>query len=492
MDGQYQLYKDIEARTNGEIYIGVVGPVRTGKSTFIKHFMELLVLPYMDELHSKERAIDELPQSAGGKMIMTTEPKFIPKEAAKVSMGEGLGMQIRLIDCVGYMVDGASGHMDGEKERMVRTPWFDYEIPFSKAAEIGTKKVIVDHATIGIVVSTDGSIGEIDREDYVQAEKRTVDELQSIGKPFVVVLNTTHPNDPETKKMAEELADKYKTIVVPINCERMQKEDVDSLMTNLLSVFPITQISFYFPKWVNMLNREHPVKTTIISNMQKILKDMGKMQDANQNGIQTDDEYVKQIYIQEKNMENGHVAIRIELKDEYYYRAISELTGMEISDERKLVKMLQDVAHKKMEYDKIWVASEEVRQKGYGVMTPVIDEITIEEPEIIHHGNKYGVKIRAIAPSVHLIKANIETEIAPIVGSEEQAKDLISYISQNGKENAEGIWNTNIFGKSIGQLIEDGIESKVSKLTDESQMKLQDTIQKVVNDSNGGLVCIII
>lgn len=493
MEGQFQVYKDMQARTNGEVYIGVVGPVRTGKSTFIKRFMDLLVIPNMKDVHSRERAIDELPQSAAGKTIMTTEPKFIPKEAAEVVLDEdNTKVQIRLIDCVGYMVEGASGHMEDDEERMVKTPWSDVEIPFSKAAEIGTQKVITEHATIGMVVTTDGSFGEIAREQYIVPEERTIQELKKLAKPFVVLLNTSHPFQQETKMLAKELEEKYKTAVLPVNCEQLRKEDITQLMRGVLSVFPISEIGFYMPKWISMLPLQHPLKEQMVETFRAILNRMDQIKDAIPANLEWDNEYIKRIKLDQIDMKTGKISIQIELKEQYYYQTLSEMIGMEIKGERELIKMLKEMADKRQEYDKMAIANEEVRQKGYGVVTPTVDEILVEEPEIIRHGNKYGVKIKAIAPSVHLIKANIETEIAPIVGSEEQAKDLISYISENGRNNPAGIWSTNIFGKSIRQLIEDGIQTKVGKLTDESQLKLQDTIQKVVNDSNGGLVCIII
>ena len=487
------IYEDIAKRTGGDIYIGVVGPVRTGKSTLIKQLMEKLVIPNIPEESKRLRAVDELPQSAAGKTIMTTEPKFIPKEAAEVVLDEdNTKVQIRLIDCVGYMVEGASGHMEDDEERMVKTPWSDVEIPFSKAAEIGTQKVITEHATIGMVVTTDGSFGEIAREQYIVPEERTIQELKKLGKPFVVLLNTSHPFQQETKMLAKELEEKYKTAVLPVNCEQLRKEDITQLMRGVLSVFPISEIGFYMPKWISMLPLQHPLKEQMVETFRAILNRMDQIKDAIPANLEWDNEYIKRIKLDQIDMKTGKISIQIELKEQYYYQTLSEMIGMEIKGERELIKMLKEMADKRQEYDKMAIANEEVRQKGYGVVTPTVDEILVEEPEIIRHGNKYGVKIKAIAPSVHLIKANIETEIAPIVGSEEQAKDLISYISENGRNNPAGIWSTNIFGKSIRQLIEDGIQTKVGKLTDESQLKLQDTIQKVVNDSNGGLVCIII
>lgn len=492
MEGQFQIYKDIQARTNGEIYIGVVGPVRTGKSTLIKRFMDLLVIPNIEDVHSKERAIDELPQSAAGKTIMTTEPKFIPKEAASISLSEDTTVNIRLIDCVGYMVEGAAGHMENDQERMVKTPWFDYEIPFSKAAEIGTKKVINEHSTIGFVVTTDGSFGELSRQQYEAPEEETIQELKAIGKPFIVLLNSSHPYSEETRKLADSMEEKYQVCVLPINCEQLRSEDITKMMDRILSVFPISRVDFYTPKWLEMLPNHHPIKQQLIASAKDIMKRMEQIKDAVPANLNTENMYMKRIKIEQINMETGVVRVMVEIKEEYYYETISEMVGVKVQGEQELIRMLKELSGKRAEYDKLAVAEEEVRQKGYGVVTPSMEEILVEEPEIIRHGGKYGVKIKAVAPSIHMIKANVETEIAPIVGSEEQAKDLIAYISENVKDNPSGIWETNIFGKSIGQLVEEGISGKVGKLSDESQIKLQDTIQKVVNDSNGGLVCIII
>lgn len=492
MEGQFQIYKDIQARTNGEIYIGVVGPVRTGKSTLIKRFMDLLVIPNIEDVHSKERAIDELPQSAAGKTIMTTEPKFIPKEAASISLSEDTTVNIRLIDCVGYMVEGAAGHMENDQERMVKTPWFDYEIPFSKAAEIGTKKVINEHSTIGFVVTTDGSFGELSRQQYEAPEEKTIQELKAIGKPFIVLLNSSHPYSEETRKLADSMEEKYQVCVLPINCEQLRSEDITKMMDRILSVFPISRVDFYTPKWLEMLPNHHPIKQQLIASAKDIMKRMEQIKDAVPANLNTENMYMKRIKIEQINMETGVVRVMVEIKEEYYYETISEMVGVKVQGEQELIRMLKELSGKRAEYDKLAVAEEEVRQKGYGVVTPSMEEILVEEPEIIRHGGKYGVKIKAVAPSIHMIKANVETEIAPIVGSEEQAKDLIAYISENVKDNPSGIWETNIFGKSIGQLVEEGISGKVGKLSDESQIKLQDTIQKVVNDSNGGLVCIII
>ena len=488
----FDVYKDIQARTNGEIYIGVVGPVRTGKSTFIKRFMDLLVIPNIEDVHSKERAIDELPQSAAGKTIMTTEPKFIPKEAAEIRISDDTVVKIRLIDCVGYMVEGASGHIENEQERLVKTPWFDHDIPFTQAAELGTKKVINDHSTIGIVVTTDGSFGDIARENYVAPEERTISELKRLGKPFVVLLNSNRPYSDETIALADEIATKNKVSVMPINCAQLKKEDITRIMETILAEFPIAQLNFYTPKWVEMLPSDHWLKEDLINAVKSILKRIRLIRDVNIGNLLTDSKYVKGFKIDSIQMSDGSIRLLVNFDDKYYYEILSDLIGVDINDEYQLIGTLKRLASMKNQYEKIENAYEEVQCKGYGVVTPALGEVVVDEPEIIRHSGKYGVKIKAQAPSIHMIKANIETEIAPIVGSEEQAKDLITYIQDNTKGNPDGIWETNIFGKSIKQLVEDGINTKVNKLTEESQQKLQDTMQKIVNDSNGGLICIII
>ncbi len=488
----YSVYNDIQARTNGEIYIGVVGPVRSGKSTFIKRFMDLIVIPGIDDVHSKERAIDELPQSAAGRTIMTTEPKFIPKEAANVKLNDEVDVKVRLIDCVGYMVDGATGHIEDEQERLVKTPWFEHEVPFTQAAELGTKKVINDHSTIGIVITTDGSFGEIPREGYIEPEEKTIYELKKMGKPFIVLLNTSRPHSDETTSLAESMAAQHGVTVLPVNCEQLRKDDITKVMEGVLLEFPISSINFYMPKWVEMLPADHWLKQDLIESVKKILSKLKLVRDVKSQNFNSESKYIKQFKIDRVNMENGSVGVNIGFDDSFYFQIVSDLVGVPIGGEYQLISTLKDLASKKTEYEKVGNACEEVRARGYGVVAPTKEEITIEEPEIIKHGSKFGVKIKAVSPSIHMIRANIETEIAPIVGTEEQAEDLIAYINENAKDNPDGIWDTNIFGKSIRHLVEDGIHSKVNKLNDESQIKLQETMQKVVNDSNGGLICIII
>lgn len=488
----YNLYKDIAERTNGEIYIGVVGPVRTGKSTFIKRFMDILVLPEIENEAVKERTRDELPQSAAGKMIMTTEPKFIPKDAAVIPMSDNSEVKIRLIDCVGYMTNGATGHIENDSERMVKTPWFDTEIPFTKAAEIGTYKVINEHSSIGFVITTDGSFGEIERENYEKPEEETIRQLKKIGKPFVVLLNSSKPYSEETKNIAKQIEEKNNVTVFPVNCQQLKKEDIMNILTSVLNEFPVCMTEFYMPKWVEMLDNEHWLKNSIIQNLRGFMSKINSMKDVTENVFDKECRYVKEYKIEEKSLSTGVVRVRINLGDDYYYQVLSELTGTDIPDEYRLITSLKDFAMLKDSYSKVKNAMEEVKARGYGVVTPDRSEITLAEPEIIKNGSKYGVKIKAEAPSIHMIKANIMTEIAPIVGSEEQAKDLIEFINENSKTKEDGIWETNIFGKSIEQIVDDGIHTKISHLSDETQEKMQNTLQKITNESNGGVICIII
>lgn len=487
----FQLYKDMKARTNGEIYIGVVGPVRTGKSTFIKRFMDLLVLPNMTDEHARERTKDELPQSASGTTIMTTEPKFVPKEAAAIRLSDDVEVKIRLIDCVGYMVDGASGHIENDAERQVKTPWFEYEIPFTKAAAIGTQKVIHDHATIGIVVTTDGSVGDLSRENYIAAEEKTIRELQSIGKPFIVLLNTQKPYGDDVMAMKEEMEAKYNVTVLPVNCEQLKTEDVNDIMRQVLFEFPISEVEFFIPKWVEMLSRDHRIKVDLLENVKAVMGQFKDIRSAANRAVQTESPYIENMNVEKIEMDTGRVIMKISFARQFYYEVLSELTGIDIKGEYELIAAMKELSAMKDEYTQIKDAFGDVKMKGYGVVSPKREEITLDEPQIIKQGNKYGVKIHSEAPSIHMIRANIETEIAPIVGSEKQAQDLVEYIKAES-ETPQGVWGTNIFGKSVEELVMDGMRNKITVINDESQVKLQDTMQKIVNDSNGGLVCIII
>lgn len=499
------IYKDIASRTGGEIYIGVVGPVRTGKSTFIKRFMDLFVLPYMEDGPLRERTIDELPQSSQGKTIMTTEPKFIPQNGVNIRMDDSTDVKVRLVDCVGFVVDGANGHMEGENQRMVRTPWFPEEIPFEDAAKIGTLKVIKEHATIGVVVTTDGSFGEIDRRSYIEAEEKTIAEMEETGKPYIILLNSERPHSAETEELRNTLEENYGRPVIAVNCKQMQKSDIVRILESVLLEFPVTTVEFYIPKWTEMLDNEHPVKNALIDYGIDWLGRVTKMRDLyEREGIGTGPENtgVHKMTIGDANgmcmpiirkirTSDGIVEMRLDVDDKYYYEYLTAITGEEIDNEYQLIHKLRNLANKKQEYEKVEEAMNSVNTRGYGVVSPALSDIVMEEPELITHAGKYGVKIRANSPSIHMIRANIETEIAPIVGNKEQAEDLITYI-KDGEYSEDGVWSTNIFGKSLGDMMEDGIRDKISKMDDECQTQLQNTMQKIVNDNNGGLVCIII
>lgn len=484
------IYQDIFARTGGEIYLGVVGPVRSGKSTFIKRFMEQMVLPEIADENEKQRTMDEMPQSGTGKTIMTTEPKFIPKEAVELLLEE-MKVKVRLIDCVGFMVPGAGGHLENGQERLVKTPWFDDAVPFTRAAEYGTRKVIRDHSTIGILVTTDGSFGEIPRDSYVEAEKRTVEELQAIGKPFLVLLNSERPYSKATQNLAENLTKEYKTTVMAVNCDQLRQEDIQEILKNVLLEFPLSSVGFYLPKWVETLRDDHWMKKSVLDLMKEFMTDREKMKDVYQKSIPSN-ACMESAKIENIHMDTGEVEIKIQIKDAYYYEILSDLTGISIRNEYYLIRTMKELAAKKKEFEEVSQALKDARERGYGVMKPVLSEIELSEPEVVKHGNKFGVKIKAEAPSIHLIRANLSTEVAPIVGTQHQAEDLITYIREQSGEDPEEIWNVNIFGKTLEQLVDDGISGKVTKINEDSQEKLQGAMEKIVNESSGGLICIII
>lgn len=488
----FHIYKDIQSRTNGAVYLGVVGPVRTGKSTFIKRFMDVLVLPNITEPHIRQQINDELPQSGNGKTIMTTEPKFIPMTPAAITLEDGSELKLRLIDCVGYMTEGALGHMEENAQRMVKTPWNTVEIPFSEAASIGTRKVIEDHSTIGIVVTTDGSFGELPRENYLAPEEQTIRELQAIGKPFIVLLNTAYPNAAETQELARNMEEQYRATVVPVNCMTLNAEDITRIMDRMVTSFPANIIYFTLPKWVELLPADNTLKLGVIQSVKEYLAKISSMKDVLNECKKITGEYINQFEIEELHRENGEISINIRIKDDYYYGMLSDLTGMTITNEAEFLNAVRIMAAGRRECESLGGAWEEVKENGYGVVYPQAEQIRISDPELVKHGNKYGVKLKATAPSTQLIQADIEIEIAPIVGTIEQANDLIAYMKQQVEEGNDGIFETNIFGKTVRQLIEDGIEEKIGNISKESREKLQHTMQKIVNESNRGIICIII
>ena len=487
------LYRDIAERTRGDIYIGVVGPVRTGKSTFIKRFMDLLVIPNIDNSYSKERAKDELPQSAAGRTIMTTEPKFVPNEAVEIKLDDALNFKVRMIDCVGYLVPGASGHLEGELPRMVTTPWSEERIPFAEAAEMGTRKVINDHSTIGIVVTTDGSIAEIPREDYIEAEERVIRELKQINKPFVILLNTQTPFAPEAEQLREQLSEKYSAPVMAVNCAQLKIDDINAVIERVLYEFPVQEIRINYPRWIETLPIEHWLKQSYIGAVKEMVRGIGKLREMRDCiGLLDSNEHIKKAFLDRIALGEGTAYVEVTVEESLFYQILSETTGMDIMGEYQLIATIKVLAEAKREYDKLKFALEEVRRKGYGIVTPATDEMKLEPPVLVKHGAKYGVKIKASAPSIHLIRADIETEISPLVGNEKQSEDLIAYINQEMDEDPGRIWELNMFGKSMHEMVRDGLQNKLFRMPETAQMKFQETLQKIINEGSGGLICIIL
>ena len=493
MDSYNNIYKDIANRTQGDIYIGVVGPVRTGKSTFIKKFMDMVVLPRINNDFKRTRAMDELPQSAGGRTIMTTEPKFIPNEAVEISIGDSTAFKMRMIDCVGYIVEGARGYIEDEMPRMVMSPWSEEPIPFADAAEIGTRKVIAEHSTVGIVVTTDGSITDIDREDYIEAESRVINELQELNKPFVVVLNSTHPEHPQTQAYSNELENKFGVTVIPLNCMNMTEQDINNVMQNILYEFPLKEVGFDIPRWVLALNSSNPLKTGIRDTVFNTSENIMKISDVMRLPEKLEEcEYIDSVHIAKVDAGEGIVEINVMIPENLFYQTLKEQTGFEIDGKQEMLRLLTELSDMKKEYDKIFPALTAVKQKGYGIVTPSLDELTLEDPEIVKQGSRFGVRLKASAPSIHMIRADIETEVSPVVGTERQSEELVHYLLNEFENDTKKIWESNIFGKSLHELVNEGLHNKLYRMPDDAQMKLQETLQKIINEGSGGMICIIL
>ena len=486
------IYHDIACRTDGNIYIGVVGPVRTGKSTFIKNFMDMIILPNITDLNSRERTKDELPQSSSGKTIMTTEPKFIPSEAVTVNLNNNISFNTIMIDCVGYMVPSAQGHIENEKERSVKTPWFDEAIPFTQAAEIGTKKVITEHATVGIVVTTDGSVTDISREDYLEAEERVIKELQGINKPFVVLLNTDKPYADETMTLKNKLKDKYNVPVLPINCKQLKMDDVNIIFDSLLYEFPLKKINYNIPKWISFLDTDHWLKSGIINQIKNNIENVTKLRDVKDYVDGFEQNFTNTVAIDKIDLSNGITDVSLSLKDNIFFDILSETTGVEIDNEFKLISIIKELSDSKKEYDKIATALNEAKVSGYGVVSPLFEEMTLKEPEIVKQGSKFGVKLRASAPSIHLIKVDMEAEISPVIGTEKQSEDFVDYFMNDFENKTDKLWDSNIFGKSLNDLVNEELQNKLHNMPKEAQYKMQEALQKIINEGTGGLICIII
>ncbi len=486
------IIKSITERTGGDIYLGVVGAVRTGKSTFIKKVIENLVVPNIEDEYEKKRALDEIPQSAQGKMIMTTEPKFVPSNAAKILIDDFYA-NIRLVDCVGYVIPNCKGYEDENGPRMVKTPWYDEEIPFIEAAEIGTEKVIKDHSTIGIVVTTDGSIGELTRNDYVEAEQRVIMELKEIGKPFIVVMNSTHPMLPETERLAEKLNTEYGVPVLPISIENMTERDIYSILREALYEFPVMEVKFNMPEWIACLAPNNWLKKIYIEKIRESVIEIDKLRDIeNITSYFTDSEYISKAYLSEVNTSTGEVTITLDAPGELYNQVLKDIIGINIENKADLLTLFQDYNEAKQEYDQIKVALKMVKTTGYGVASPTLADMKLDTPEIIKQGSRYGIKLKAVAPSIHMIRVDVESTFEPIIGSEIQSKELIDYLMKDKDSEAGNIWKSEIFGRSLDVIVKEGIQAKLSMMPENARYKLQQTLSKLVNKGSGNLFAIVI
>lgn len=489
----HNIYTDIANRTGGDIYIGVVGPVRTGKSTFIKRFMEALVLPNISDPYERERARDEMPQSAAGRTVMTAEPKFVPDEAVRVTLADNVDMRVKMIDCVGYLIPEAMGSTENGAPRMVMTPWSEEAMPFEQAAELGTEKVISEHSTIGLVVTTDGTIGDLPRKNYVDAEKRVVSELKKIGKPFAIILNSARPDSEEAVDLAYKLEEAYKAPVALVNCLELDSEDIRNILEMVLLEFPVKELAISMPAWTTALDKSHPVaeaiRNALMAAAEKIrcTGDIQSVADSMAGG-----EYIERAIVERIDLGTGCGKIDIRVPDSLYYRVLSDMTGLDIDDDAKLISLMRELAETKRKYDRVAKALQDVEVLGYGIVTPEIGDLKLEEPEIIKRAGGYGVRLKASGPSIHMIKADIETEVNPIVGTEQQSEDLVKYLLKEFEEEPAKLWESNIFGKTLHELVNEGLHTKLQHMPDEARAKLSETLQRIINEGSGGLICILL
>lgn len=488
------IYFDIAQRTDGDIYLGVVGPVRTGKSTFIKKFMDYFVLPNIENPYKKERAADEMPQSASGRTIMTTEPKFIPNEAVKISFDSGKSsLNVRLIDCVGYIVPGAIGYIEDDAPRMVKTPWSEDAIPFNEAAEMGTKKVINEHSTIGLVVTTDGSITDIPRQDYIEAETRVIDELKAIGKPFIVLLNSTDPGGEAARQAAAEIEKAADVTVRRVNCATLTEDDIAAILEAVLYEFPVTEIGINIPGWIEALSPEHYLKNKLYARIRETVQSIDRISQTHLlTAALNEEEYISQAAVSSVDLGCGTVITDLSVDNALFYDIIRETTGFEVDSEEKLMRLLMRLSETEKEFSRIKYALHQVRETGYGIVNPGIDELTLEEPEIIRQGGRYGVRLRASAPSIHMMRADIETEVAPIVGTERESEELVHYLLSEFEADPAKLWESKLFGKSLHELVNEELNNKLSRMPDDARDKIRSTLERIINEGSGGLICIIL
>ena len=489
---KYEIIKNIAKRSGGDIYLGVVGAVRTGKSTFIKRVVETLIVPNIEDEYERKRALDEIPQSAAGKTIMTTEPKFVPNNTAKIKIDD-INCNIKLIDCVGYMINNAIGATDENGPRMVKTPWYNEEIPFTEAAEIGTEKVIKEHSTIGIVVTSDGSIGDFQRSDYIEAETRVIEELKSIGKPFIVVLNTTHPTHPDTENIAREIKSKQNIPVLPINIEAMNEKDMYNILREALYEFPVLEVRVNMPEWISILNPDNKIKKTYIESIKESVIEINKIRDVEKITEHfLENEYIEKCYLSDIDTSTGIITVNLTAPIKLYNETLNELIDKDIKTKADLLSLFQEYNVAKREYNQIKYALNMVKQTGYGIATPSIDDMKLDKPEIIKQGPRYGVKLKAVAPSIHMIKVDVESTFEPIIGSETQCKELIDYLTKDKENDKNEIWKSEIFGRSLDSIVQEGIQSKINLMPDNIRFKLQNTLTRVVNKGSNNVITIVI